>query len=93
MDDKIPVILDTDIGSDIDDTWALAMMLKSPELIDRKRYRDTLGGFGRGYFRSGSIGILTELFSRNCVSEVEILKPGLRREVPKSLFEMESQRQ
>lgn len=29
---KIPVILDTDIGDDIDDTWALAMMLKSPEL-------------------------------------------------------------
>ena len=29
---KIPVILDTDIGSDIDDTWALAMMLNSPEL-------------------------------------------------------------
>lgn len=28
----IPVILDTDIGSDIDDTWALAMLLKSPEL-------------------------------------------------------------
>jgi inosine-uridine nucleoside N-ribohydrolase len=29
---RIPVILDTDIGSDIDDTWALAMMLRSPEL-------------------------------------------------------------
>ena len=29
---KIPAILDTDIGSDIDDTWALAMMLNSPEL-------------------------------------------------------------
>ncbi|MBQ7715692.1 MAG: nucleoside hydrolase [Clostridia bacterium] len=29
---KIPVILDTDIGSDIDDTWALAMLLRSPEL-------------------------------------------------------------
>jgi len=29
---KIPVILDTDIGGDIDDTWALAVMLKSPEL-------------------------------------------------------------
>ena len=29
---RIPVILDTDIGSDIDDTWALVMMLKSPEL-------------------------------------------------------------
>lgn len=29
---KIPVILDTDIGGDIDDTWALAMLLRSPEL-------------------------------------------------------------
>jgi len=32
---KIPVILDTDIGSDIDDTWALAMLLQSPELEPR----------------------------------------------------------
>ena len=30
--EKIPVILDTDIGSDIDDTWALAFLLRSPEL-------------------------------------------------------------
>ncbi|MFX0100443.1 MAG: nucleoside hydrolase [Candidatus Hodarchaeota archaeon] len=29
---KIPVILDTDIGTDIDDTWALIMLLKCPEL-------------------------------------------------------------
>ncbi len=28
----IPVILDTDIGSDVDDTWALALLLRSPEL-------------------------------------------------------------
>jgi inosine-uridine nucleoside N-ribohydrolase len=28
----IPVILDTDIGDDIDDTWALALALKSPEV-------------------------------------------------------------
>jgi len=28
---KIPVILDTDICDDIDDTWALAMLLQSPE--------------------------------------------------------------
>lgn len=28
----IPVILDTDIGSDIDDTWALAFLLRCPEL-------------------------------------------------------------
>ena len=29
---KIPVILDTDIGEDIDDTWALGFLLKCPEL-------------------------------------------------------------
>lgn len=28
----IPVILDTDIGTDIDDTWALAQLLRCPEL-------------------------------------------------------------
>jgi inosine-uridine nucleoside N-ribohydrolase len=28
---KIPLILDTDIGDDIDDTWALTLILKSPE--------------------------------------------------------------
>jgi inosine-uridine nucleoside N-ribohydrolase len=28
---RIPVILDTDIGDDIDDTWALTMLLKSPQ--------------------------------------------------------------
>lgn len=29
---RTPVILNTDIGDDIDDTWALVMLLKSPEL-------------------------------------------------------------
>ena len=28
---KIPVIFDTDIGGDIDDTWALALLVRSPE--------------------------------------------------------------
>ena len=32
MKKPIPVIIDTDIGSDIDDSWALAMALKSPEI-------------------------------------------------------------
>ena len=31
-EEPIPVVLDTDIGSDIDDTWALAHLLRSPEL-------------------------------------------------------------
>jgi inosine-uridine nucleoside N-ribohydrolase len=43
MTDKpIPVILDTDIGTDIDDTWALAMLLKCPEL-DLKLVVSTAG--------------------------------------------------
>ena len=29
---KIPIILDTDIGTDVDDAFALALILKSPEL-------------------------------------------------------------
>jgi inosine-uridine nucleoside N-ribohydrolase len=38
---KIPVILDTDIGGDIDDTWALVMMLKCPELDPKLIVTDT----------------------------------------------------
>jgi len=30
-DSKIPIIFDTDIGDDIDDTWALILLLQSPE--------------------------------------------------------------
>jgi inosine-uridine nucleoside N-ribohydrolase len=29
---SIPIVFDTDIGSDIDDTWALAFLLRCPEL-------------------------------------------------------------
>jgi len=39
--EKIPVILDTDIGTDIDDTWALALMLRSPELDVKLIVTDT----------------------------------------------------
>ncbi|MGO8751542.1 MAG: nucleoside hydrolase [Thermoguttaceae bacterium] len=38
---KIPVILDTDIGGDIDDTWALALLLKSPEVEIKLVVSDT----------------------------------------------------
>lgn len=38
---RIPVILDTDLGGDIDDTWALAMLLKSPELDVKLIVSDT----------------------------------------------------
>ncbi len=39
---KIPVILDTDIGDDIDDTWALAMLLRHPH-FDLKLVTTTHG--------------------------------------------------
>jgi inosine-uridine nucleoside N-ribohydrolase len=39
---KTPVVLDTDIGDDIDDTWALALLLRSPEL-DVKLVTTTCG--------------------------------------------------
>ncbi len=39
----VPVILDTDIGTDIDDTWALAQLLRSPEL-NSKLILTTSGG-------------------------------------------------
>jgi len=39
---KIPVIFDTDIGDDIDDTWALVMLLKSPQ-VDVRMVTTTCG--------------------------------------------------
>jgi len=45
---RVPVILDTDIGDDIDDTWALGLLLKSPEL-DLKL---ALGEYGRAQYRA-----------------------------------------
>ena len=40
-DMPIPVILDTDIGLDVDDVWALAFMLRCPELDIRLIVTDT----------------------------------------------------
>jgi inosine-uridine nucleoside N-ribohydrolase len=44
----LPVILDTDIGDDIDDTWALGFLLRSPEL-DVKL---VVGDYGRPQYRA-----------------------------------------
>jgi inosine-uridine nucleoside N-ribohydrolase len=45
---KTPVILTTDIGDDIDDTWALGLLLKSPE-IDLKL---AVGDYGKREYRA-----------------------------------------
>jgi len=60
---KIPVILDTDIGGDIDDTWALAMMLKSPELDVKLVVSDT----GNTQYRSEIIAKMLEVAGRTDV--------------------------
>ncbi len=60
MAKKIPVILDTDIGCDIDDTWALAMMLNSPELDVRLIVSDT----GDTVYRAKIIAKLLQIAGR-----------------------------
>ena len=56
----IPVILDTDIGDDIDDTWALALLLKSPEL-DLKL---AVGDYGEAQYRARLLAKLLERAGR-----------------------------
>ena len=59
----VPVILDTDIGGDIDDTWALAMLLKSPELDVKLVVSDT----GDTEYRSRIIAKMLEIAGRTDV--------------------------
>jgi inosine-uridine nucleoside N-ribohydrolase len=58
-----PVILDTDIGDDIDDTWALALLLKSPEL-DLKL---VVGDYGEAPYRARLLAKLLERAGRTNV--------------------------
>ncbi len=51
---KIPVILDTDIGDDIDDSWALVLLLKSPQ-FELKLVTTT---FGKAEYRAKIIAKL-----------------------------------
>lgn len=60
---RIPVILDTDIGGDIDDTWALAMLLRCPELDVRLVVSDT----GNTEYRAAIIARLLEAAGRTDV--------------------------
>lgn len=60
---RIPVILDTDIGGDIDDTWALAMLLRSPELDLKLVVTDT----GNTAYRARVAAKLLEIGGRTDV--------------------------
>ncbi len=57
---KLPVILDTDIGDDIDDTWALTLLLKSPELDPKLVVSDS----GDTEYRAKIIARLLEVAGR-----------------------------
>jgi inosine-uridine nucleoside N-ribohydrolase len=60
----IPVILDTDIGSDIDDTWALALLLRSPEVDLKLCVSDT----GDTLYRAKLLARLLETAGRSDVT-------------------------
>ncbi len=60
----IPVIYDSDIGDDIDDTWALAFLLKSPEL-DVKL---VVGDYGNPIYRGKLMAKLLEVAGRTDVA-------------------------
>lgn len=61
---RIPVILDTDIGDDIDDTWALGLLLKSPEL-DVKL---VVGDYGKPEYRARLLAKFLERAGRTDVA-------------------------
>lgn len=72
---RIPVILSTDIGDDIDDTWALGFLLKSPEL-DLKL---AIGDYGRPEYRAKLLAKFLQRAGRSDVPVglgVEVAKPG-----------------
>ena len=71
---RIPVILDTDIGDDIDDTWALGLVLNSPEL-DVKL---VVGDYGKPEYRAK---ILAKFLQRAGRTDIPV---GIGMEVPEA---------
>lgn len=61
--DAVPVILDTDIGDDIDDTWALLMLLRMPQLDLKLAVSD----YGNAIYRCRLLAKLLELTGRTDV--------------------------
>ena len=59
-----PVVLDTDIGFDVDDVWALAFMLKCPELDVKLITTNT----GDTEYSAALIGKMLEIAGRTDIS-------------------------
>lgn len=60
---SIPVIVDTDIGDDIDDTWALLMLLR----MSRFDVKLAVGDFGNAIYRARLLAKLLEVTGRTDV--------------------------
>ncbi|MBM3497119.1 MAG: nucleoside hydrolase [Armatimonadetes bacterium] len=72
---RIPVILDTDIGGDIDDTWALCMLLRCPELDVRLVVSDA----GNATYRARILAKLLEVYERTDIPVGVGIPPGDER--------------
>ena len=75
---RIPVILDTDIGDDIDDTWALVLALRSPELDLRLVVTD----YGNTEHRAKLVARLLEVAGRTDIPIGVGVKENDEREPP-----------
>jgi len=73
---KMPVIFDTDIGSDIDDTWALLMLLNSPEFDVKLVVSD----YKNCTYRSKILAKMLEVCGRTEVPVGIGLHPGDQRD-------------
>ncbi len=69
---KIPVIFDSDIGSDIDDTWALVYLMKCPELDVKLLVTDA----GNTIYRARIMAKMMDVFGRTDMPIGLGLKPG-----------------
>jgi len=72
---SVPVILDTDIGDDIDDTWALALLLRSPEVDLRLVTTD----YGNTVYRARVAARLLEVAGRTAAAPTCPSESGRRR--------------
>lgn len=72
LSSRVPVILDSDIGDDIDDTWALLMLLRSPR-VDLKM---VVSDYGNAMYRCRLYAKLLETFGRTDIPIGIGLDPG-----------------
>ena len=77
---RIPVILDTDIGDDIDDTWALGLLLRCPECDVRL----VVGDHGKPDYRARLLARFLEVCGRTDIPVGVGLETEVRGEGPQA---------